>query len=353
VQNTKLKANSIGSQNKKVFWENFTNDQLLNLRFCDLDLSINNAFLDPLLQKVEAELNAHNILIKPHFWLSDEWFTPDGIPGIAIPFYLAQSRLTELERNQMGFAEGETGEWCLKILRHELGHVIDNAFELRRKKIRQMLFGKASTDYPDYYTYKPYSKRFVQHIEEGYAQSHPAEDFAETFAVWLDPNSDWKKQYKKWPALKKLNYMESLMSEIAGQEPQLKNKILIDPIQAMRKTLRSHYYEKKTKWGIFENDKFFDPGLLKVFSNSDKFQDYPNAEAFFSSNNMQLCKTISEQSGYPQYTVQKMLDSVVERTKKLGLKLVRKEMTTKKYICYYLSMQIKAFISEGRHLISL
>ncbi len=68
---------------------------------------------------------------EPHFWLSAEWFSPDGVPGVAIPFYLAHPRLEKLERAQMLEVEGGTPDWCMKILRHEAGHAIDNAYRLR------------------------------------------------------------------------------------------------------------------------------------------------------------------------------------------------------------------------------
>ena len=105
----------------------------------------------------------------------------------------------------------------MKILRHEAGHAIDNAYKLRQRRRRQQVFGPSYMQYPDYYTPKPYSKSFVLHLDSWYAQSHPDEDFAETFAVWLNPESDWRPRYADWPALKKLEYMDTLMQELAGK----------------------------------------------------------------------------------------------------------------------------------------
>ncbi len=96
--------------------------------------------------------------------------------------------------------EGGQEETCLRILRHEAGHAIDNAYQLRRRPTRRRLFGNPDIEYPEYYTPKPYSKSFVQHLDHWYAQSHPDEDFAETFAVWLDPSSLWALRYAGWPA---------------------------------------------------------------------------------------------------------------------------------------------------------
>ena len=113
--------------------------------------------------------------------------------------------------------EGGTPEWCMKILRHEAGHAIDNAYKLRQRRRRQQIFGPSYMQYPEYYTPKPYSKSFVLHLDSWYAQSHPDEDFAETFAVWLNPDSDWRARYADWPALKKLEYMDALMTRARRQ----------------------------------------------------------------------------------------------------------------------------------------
>src|SRR5579864_4812095 len=172
-------------------WSLYTDDQLLAVRMCDLGLTLEGSGLEQSIAQIRAELDARGLVFRPYFWLSDEWFTPDGVPGVAIPFYLAHPRLAKLELAQMLEVEGGDPESCQRILRHEAGHVIDNAYQLRRRPTRRRLFGTPDTPYPEYYTPKPYSKSFVQHLDHWYAQSHPDEDFAETFAVWLDPGSMW------------------------------------------------------------------------------------------------------------------------------------------------------------------
>jgi hypothetical protein len=174
------------------------------LRLCDLGVTIEGTDLEQRIAQIGAELDARTLTFRPHYWLSEEWFTPDDVPGIAIPFYLAHPRLAKLEAAQMLEVEGGDPGSCLRILRHEVGHAIDNAYQLRRRVTRRRLFGTPATPYPEYYTPKPYSKSFVQHLDHWYAQSHPDEDFAETFAVWLDPQSMWAARYTGWPALRKL-----------------------------------------------------------------------------------------------------------------------------------------------------
>ena len=189
-------------------------EQLLDVRLCDLGLSIKGTVLRERIEQLYDELAARGLKFKPHCWLSDDWYSPDGVPGIAIPFYLAHRRLMRLERKQLLEVEGGTHEWCMKILRHEAGHAIDTAYRLRRRRKYRELFGKVSQPYPQYYQPKPHSKRYVMHLDMWYAQSHPVEDFAETFAVWLRPRSRWRSQYREWPALRKLEYVQELMQEV-------------------------------------------------------------------------------------------------------------------------------------------
>ena len=143
----------------------------------------------------------------------------DGVPGIAVPFYLAHPRLERLERRIMGEAEGSDSRLLLRILRHEAGHALDNAYRLRRRKRWRDVFGPASLPYPARYRARAGSRRYVHHLGEWYAQAHPTEDFAETFAVWLTPRSNWRKRYRGWGAMEKLSYLNRLARKLGKSDP--------------------------------------------------------------------------------------------------------------------------------------
>ena len=137
------------------WWVSLNDEQLLDVRMCDLGVTIEGSKLEAAIAELHAEADARNLAFKPHYWLSDEWFTPDGVGGIAIPFYLAHPRLEQLEEHQMLEVEGGTHDWCVKILRHEYGHAIDNAYTLQRRRKRLKLFGPSTAEYPEYYTPSP------------------------------------------------------------------------------------------------------------------------------------------------------------------------------------------------------
>jgi len=177
---------------------------VVNTRLCDLKVSL--APFRRQFDRLYRELRAKNIRFRPHFWLSTEWFTVDGIPGVAIPFYLYNEDLMDLERSQMGFVEG-SGDYFMKYLRHEVGHAICTAYNLQRRAAQ--VFGSFTRPYEDAYVQQTRSPDYVWNLGQSYAQSHPVDDFAETFAVWLADEAR-----KKWTAgaARKLEFMDRLMA---------------------------------------------------------------------------------------------------------------------------------------------
>jgi hypothetical protein len=122
---------------KALPWTRLSDEELLKLRFCDLKLTVEGSSLRRRIARLYVELEERGIHFRPHVWLSEEWFSPDGVPGIAVPFYLAHPRLEQLERRIMREAEGGNSRWFMRILRHEAGHALDNAYRLRRRSTRR------------------------------------------------------------------------------------------------------------------------------------------------------------------------------------------------------------------------
>src|SRR6202171_270712 len=170
-----------GPAHHPLEWEELGDSELLDVPLRKLGLRIEGTWIEECVAELREELASRDLRFRPHAWLSSDWFVPDDVPGIAIPFYLAHPRLMKLERKQMLEVEGGTRPEMIKILRHECGHALDNAFALERDPQRQQLFGNPSKRYPEHYRPNPASRRYVQHLRLYYAQSHPAEDFAETF----------------------------------------------------------------------------------------------------------------------------------------------------------------------------
>ena len=332
-------------------WASWTDGQLLTMRLCDLGLSIAGTDLEQHIGRVNAELRARGLAL-PHYWLSDEWFTPDGIPGVAIPFYLAHPRLAKLELDQMLEVEGGYPESCLMILRHEAGHAIDNAYELRRRPTRRKLFGNPHTPYPEYYTPKPYSKSFVQHLDHWYAQSHPDEDFAETFAVWLDPASLWSTRYAGWPAKPKLEYMDRLMRELSRTKARVKSTREVDPLRRMRKTLGEHYLKKREHYGVDHPD-YYESDLRNLFSDAPEYAKNPSAARFVRRVRKEVRSTVASFTDSYQYTIDQLLETIIDRCRELNLRLTDSEEATKGDFMVFLTVQTMNYLHSGRHRVAL
>lgn len=329
-----------------------SHEELLDVRISDLPIRIEGTPLEDRIRRMHDELALKGIRFRPHFWLSTDWFTPDGVPGVAIPFYLAHPRLMELEESQMLEVEGGTEEWCLRILRHEVGHAIDNAYRLRRRAGWRRVFGAASQPYPEFYTPRPFSKNFVHHLQAWYAQSHPVEDFAETFAVWLKPRSDWRTRYEGWPALKKLKYVDALMREIRTQPPKLRTRMRVEPLRSVRKTLREHYQERRGFYGI-DLPHDLDRELLRLFARGGPAANGRSASAFLRRVRARLREDVADWTGEYQYTIDQVLRDMIERCEVLDLRLDRPENEAERQVLIVLTMHVMNYLNAGLHRIAL
>ena len=332
-------------------WTQLSDEKLLDMRMCDLDLQIESTPLEGMIHKLHLEMTAQNIRLKPHCWLSDEWFAPDGIPGIGIPFYLAHPRLMRLERQQMLDVEGGTKAWCMKILRHEAGHTMDTAYGLHRRKRYREVFGRYSDPYPEFYRPKPRSKNFVQHLEPWYAQSHPAEDFAETFAVWLTPGKRWQKDYAGWKAIKKLQYVDELMKEIADAPPKVKSRRKIDPVGRMKTTLREHYLDRHERYNINYTTSF-DDDLARLFLPSSSGAT-KHASSYLRKHRNEICETISSWTGEYRYNINQVLREMIDRCRILNLRVKDTDEQLRHDTLIMVTVHTMNYLYRGNHQVAL
>jgi len=299
-------------------WTRLSDEELLSLRFCDLDLAIERSPLKRQVNRLYTELEGRGINVRPHVWLAEEWFSPDGVPGIAVPFYLAHPRLEKLERHIMREVEGGNSRWFMRILRHEAGHAVDNAYRLRRRKRWREVFGPASLQYPHHYKARPGSRRYVHHLGEWYAQAHPTEDFAETFAVWLKPNSDWRRSYANWPAFNKLNVVEELISSVRGKQAPVRNKIRIEPLEHNTRTLAEHYRRRLARNDVFRRG-VADEILKRIFETQRPRQGALRASSLMRANKNPLVNAVARELDMERYSIHQILRMLIERSESLKL----------------------------------
>ncbi len=309
---------------RKYDWETLSDEELLKRRLSSLRVTVEGTWLEDCVSSLHQELEERGIRLRPHTWISSEWFSPDRKPGIAIPFYLAHPRLMKLEKKMMLDVEGGNWSECMAILRHEAGHTVQQAYQLHRRRRWQQLFGLSSKRYPLYYRPNPASRRYVQHLRRWYAQSHPVEDFAETFAVWLRPRSSWRTRYAGWPALKKLEYVDELMDEIAGKRPLLTSRERVAPLHELSETLGSHYQKKHAFYAI-KPPKTYDRHLYRLFSANPRHRRAQPASVFIRRHRAHLRQLVARWTGEDQLTLDAVLDDMITRCRVHNLRAVGSE----------------------------
>ncbi|HUW18394.1 MAG TPA: putative zinc-binding metallopeptidase [Sedimentisphaerales bacterium] len=300
-------------------WEGLSDEEILQMRVRDLGVQIAGSALEPLIQKLYEELDAKGISFHPACYLADEWLCPDKVPIIGIPFCLAHPRLKHIEQKMMFEVEGGTEELCIGLLRHECGHALNYAYELYKKTRWRELFGPFSARYSDSYYFRPYSRRYVVHLEDYYAQAHPDEDFAETFAVWLKPDSRWEQKYRGWPVIKKLLYVDGLMKKI-GSQPAVKTVQEQPPWSASRmtSTLAAHYERKRRALGS-EFQGFYDDSLKILFTAKHDGPSELKASKLLRHHRRGLVNSVTRWTGHRKYDIYQLVDNLITRCEALEL----------------------------------
>jgi hypothetical protein len=214
--------------------------------------------------------------------------------------------------------EGGNRNWLMRILRHEAGHAIDSAYRLRRRGRWRAVFGPASLPYPDTYRPRPGSRRFVQHLGAWYAQAHPTEDFAETFAVWLKPRSPWRREYRGWPAYAKLEFIDALAAEIGRSRPLVSDRSTIEAVSEDTRTLREHY-EDRLAHHRMPRRSGADELLAKVFTAAPRTRSHLKASTLLREMRLPLRQQILRSGAFSEYLVHQVLRLMIERCEALNL----------------------------------
>jgi Putative zinc-binding metallo-peptidase len=328
-------------------WSELSDDELLDLRFCDLGLTVDGTFLEGCVANLYGELDARRLAVHPACYLGDEWFSPDEVAAIAIPFYLAHPRLQSLEKKMMMEVEGgRDPEDTMRFLRHECGHAVCHGFGLTERRDWKAVFGSASREYRDHYRYQPYSRNFVRHLENWYAQSHPEEDFAETFSVWLTPDLDWRSLYRHWPARRKLEFVERLMGELSGKPPAVAGRKRPYDVRRLRSRLRTHYARRR-KLFAEELPSFFDADLERIFVDRTMTNGVP-ASRFLRRQRSAIVDAVSFWTRERKFMVDRVLRQLITRCDELRLCVPKEEDRAKLETAAYLSALVSNYLFTGR-----
>jgi len=296
-------------------WAALSDEQLLECRIAKLGLRLGGTPVESLIKQLYDELSAKGLGFHPRCHIGDEWFVPVGIPAIFVPFFLVHDRLRALERKMMLEVEGETPEYFMKLIRHETAHAYNYAYQLPRNKGWAQVFGQTSDEEtPDFYRPRPFSRSYVVHLDDWYAQSHPDEDFAETFAVWLTPGLDWRNRYAGWKALQKLEYVDELMRSLMGKPPLHTPPYRVAAYNCLNLKLKT-YYARKRKLYEDTYPGFYDADLRQLFAAPAGIK----ASSYLRLRRRRLLNAVCQWTNEKKYRVNELLTRLIERCDHLGL----------------------------------
>jgi hypothetical protein len=289
----------------------------------DLGLSIAGTALEPVILEFEREIEQLGLAVKPRFYLSTDWGVVTGTVAIGIPFYLAHPELTHFHAERVGFIEGYSRADILRYLRHEMGHVVNYAYLLHEQDEWARLFGRYDQPYVENYKPSPFSRRFVQHLPGWYAQKHPDEDWAETFAVWMTPGVDWREEYADQPAaLAKLEYCDRTMARLRESPPLETSAHAEEDVAELPFSLEQYYGGDALSTGEFP--RLFDGALRAIFEEfaTDDSNDPPirqRASALMTKLERELMANVYRWTGHFPERTRSLLRHLAARADVLGL----------------------------------
>jgi len=288
---------------------------LLNARICDLGLTIEGSGVDRFVQQLYRELEDKRIMkFRPVCYLTDEWGCPSGEPTIGIPFYLARPDLAQIERENNDL---EDTREIMKYLRHEAGHAFNYAYRLHRTPEWKQIFGPYRRPYRENYRPVLFSRDYVRYLPGWYAQKHPDEDFAETFAVWMTPRSNWRKKYRGWGAMAKLQYMDRIGRDLGNVDPLRKRGTPDITVQDMEMTIAEFYRHETEQMPLL--DVNVDDDLTAVFRRIVRKNNAEPAQSFLERHRKTLIDQIASWTAMPRPLVRKLMESVAKRSAEMGL----------------------------------
>ena len=298
-----------------------SNPELLARPIRDLGLKLEGSPVERFVAQLYRELEAKGLTkFRPLCYLTDEWGCPSGEPIIGIPFYLAHADLAELEKQTHDL---EDAHEIMMYLRHEAGHAFTYAYKLHNKPEWKQMFGSFRRPYRENYRPAPFSRDYVRHLPGWYAQKHPDEDFAETFAVWVTPRSNWRKRYRGWPAMEKLRYLGRLARQLGSTDPARRRGITDITVDEMETTVGEFFNpngHRNGHEGLTVAELTPDTDLRDLFPVSKRRKTALAAAEFLHQHRKPLVDKIAQWTGAQRPLIKTLIDNIEKRAGELDLR---------------------------------
>jgi Putative zinc-binding metallo-peptidase len=332
----------------RTFEKTRTNfEEILDKPIRSFGLKLENSPVDHFVQQLYRELENKGLhKFRPACYLSDEWGCPSGEPIIGIPFYLADPKLAQLEGEMNDL---EDAREIMMYLRHEAGHAFNYAYRLYQSAEWRELFGPFRRAYRDNYRPIPFSRKFVRHMAGWYAQKHPDEDFAETFAVWLTPRSQWRRRYQGWDALKKLQYVDRIARKVGNLDPIRRRGHTDITVDEMESTV-GEFYRLSLQEDIPLQELAVDTDLADIFNVSPKrHKNVRPAHEMLDQHRKAMVDKIAYWSGVQRPIIKRLVESICQRVEELGLRIdARRESDYLAEFTVYATALAMNYLTRGK-----
>jgi Putative zinc-binding metallo-peptidase len=321
-------------------------EQILGKPIRELGLKIAGSPVEAYVQRLYAELEGKGLKkFRPACYLTDEWGCPSGEPVIGIPFYLASPDLSLLEKEMNDL---EDSREIMMYLRHEAGHAFNYAYKLYKAPDWKELFGPFRRPYRDNYRPVPFSRNYVRHLAGWYAQKHPDEDFAESFAVWLTPRSAWRKRYRGWEAMRKLRYVNRIARELAETEPIRRRGHTDVTVEEMEATV-GEFYRQSIAQEIPVVDLALDTDLADIFNVAKRRNGVRPAREFLRENRKAIVDKIAYWTGVQRPLIKRLIEIIEKRIGELKLRSeTRRESEHLAEITVYATALAVNYMTRGK-----
>jgi hypothetical protein len=326
--------------------------ELLSRPIRELGLTLAGSPVERFVEQLYRELEAKGLTkFRPVCYLTDEWGCPSGEPIIGIPFYLASGALAQLEKETHDL---EDAREIMMYLRHEAGHAFTYAYKLHNKPEWKEIFGPFRRPYRDNYRPAPFSRDYVRHLPGWYAQKHPDEDFAETFAVWLTPRSNWRKRYRGWGAMAKLQYLNRLAHKLtkAKTEPMRRRGVTDITVDDMETTVAEFYHlQQAAQEEVPVTELTPDSDLRDIFPVSKRRKTAVAAHEFLHQHRKAVIDKVAQWTGAQRPLIKNLIDTIEKRAGELDLRADKTRIAEHlAEVTAYTTALVMTYVTKGKFI---
>jgi hypothetical protein len=322
--------------------------ELLDRPICELGLRLSDSPVERFVAQLYRELELKGLTkFRPACYLTDEWGCPSGEPIIGIPFYLAHAALAQLEKETHDL---EDAREIMMYLRHEAGHAFTYAYKLHNRPEWKQMFGPFRRPYHDNYRPTPFSRDYVRHLPGWYAQKHPDEDFAETFAVWLTPRSSWRKRYRGWGAMTKLLYLNRLARTLGKIEPSKRRGQADITVDDMENTV-AEFYHQNGREEVAVTELAPDTDLRDIFPVSKRRKAAVAARDFLHVHRKAVIDKVAQWTGAQRPLIRTLIDTIEKRAGELELRADKTRGSEHlAEVTAYVTALVMTYVAKGKFI---